>query len=78
MGPCQTAATAINSTLRQPVSTPVLRSRQDRETGQFLGLSEWTIVLHLEKAKRRFGVNSKQLMLARSVALKLGPQGDYT
>ena len=46
------------------------------ETSRILGLSEWTVVYHLERAKRKFGLSSKQQMVARAVGLGLvaGPE----
>ena len=45
------------------------------ETGQILKLSEWTIVYHLEKAKRKFGLTRKQQVVARAIALGLIKDG---
>lgn len=41
------------------------------ETGQILGLSEWTIVYHLEKTKRKLGLGTKQQLVARAISLGL-------
>lgn len=41
------------------------------ETGQILGLSEHTVAYHLDKVKRRFGLASRQQMVARAVSLGL-------
>lgn len=41
------------------------------ETSRILNLSEWTVVYHLERAKRKFGLSSKQQMVARAVGLGL-------
>lgn len=43
------------------------------ETGTILGLSEWTVVYHLGKVKRRLGSASKQQMVADAVRLGLVP-----
>lgn len=45
------------------------------ETGQILKLSEWTVVYHLEKAKRKFGLTRKQQVVARAIALGLIKDG---
>ena len=41
------------------------------ETGQILGVSEHTVAYHLDKVKRRFGLASKQQVVARAVSLGL-------
>lgn len=41
------------------------------ETGQILNLSEWTVVYHLERVKRKFGLNRKQQVVARAISLGL-------
>jgi DNA-binding CsgD family transcriptional regulator len=43
------------------------------ETGTILGLSEWTVVYHLGKVKRKLGSASKQQMVADAVRLGLVP-----
>lgn len=45
------------------------------ETGQILKLSEWTVVYHLEKAKRKFGLTRKHQVVARAIALGLIKDG---
>jgi len=39
------------------------------ETGVILGLSEWTVVYHIEKAKRKFGLTRKQEVIAHAIDL---------
>ena len=41
------------------------------ETGKILSLSEWTVVYHIEKAKRKFGLTRKQEVIARAISLGL-------
>lgn len=41
------------------------------EVGQLLGLSEWTVVYHLERTKKRFGVRRKCEAIGHAVALGL-------
>ncbi|MBW8829899.1 MAG: helix-turn-helix transcriptional regulator [Burkholderiales bacterium] len=41
------------------------------EVGQLLGLSEWTIVYHLERTKKKFGVRRKCEAIGHAVALGL-------
>ena len=41
------------------------------ETGQILNLSEWTVVYHLERVKRKFGLSRKQQVVARAISLGL-------
>ena len=41
------------------------------ETGQILGLSEHTVAYHLDKVKRRFGLATRQQVVARAVSLGL-------
>ncbi len=43
------------------------------ETGTILGLSEWTVVYHLGKVKRKLGAASKQQMVVEAVRLGLVP-----
>jgi len=41
------------------------------ETGKILDLSEWTVVYHLQKAKRKFGLARKQEVIAHAMSLGL-------
>lgn len=41
------------------------------ETGKILELSEWTVVYHIEKAKRKFGLTRKQEVIAHAISLGL-------
>jgi DNA-binding CsgD family transcriptional regulator len=41
------------------------------ETGKILDLSEWTVVYHIEKAKRKFGLTRKQEVIAHAISLGL-------
>ena len=41
------------------------------ETGKILDLSEWTVVYHLQKAKRKFGLTRKQEVIAHAMSLGL-------
>jgi DNA-binding CsgD family transcriptional regulator len=41
------------------------------ETGRIMELSEWTVVYHIEKAKRKFGLTRKQAVIARAISLGL-------
>jgi DNA-binding CsgD family transcriptional regulator len=42
-----------------------------RETGEILNVSEWTVVYHLERVKRKFGLRRKQQVVARAISLGL-------
>jgi DNA-binding CsgD family transcriptional regulator len=42
-----------------------------RETGAILNVSEWTVVYHLERVKRKFGLRRKQQVVARAISLGL-------
>lgn len=41
------------------------------ETGVIMKLSEWTVVYHIEKAKRKFGLTRKQEVIAQAISLGL-------
>ncbi len=41
------------------------------EVGGILGLSEWTVVYHIEKAKRKFGLKRKRETIAQAISLGL-------
>lgn len=41
------------------------------EVGAILGLSEWTVVYHIEKAKRKFGLKRKRETIAQAISLGL-------
>jgi DNA-binding CsgD family transcriptional regulator len=41
------------------------------ETSQILGISEWTVVYHLEKLKRRLGISRKHQLVAEAANLGL-------
>ena len=41
------------------------------ETGRILGVSEWTVVYHLERSKRKFGVGRKEELIAKATRLGL-------
>jgi DNA-binding CsgD family transcriptional regulator len=41
------------------------------EIGKILNLSEWTVVYHIEKTKKKFGVTRKQEVVAHAISLGL-------
>jgi DNA-binding CsgD family transcriptional regulator len=41
------------------------------EIGRILNLSEWTVVYHIEKTKKKFGVTRKQEVVAHAISLGL-------